>query len=142
MLGRADSQCDTAAVSQAPAVPDELAARRRAEEHEAATPVEGVSGSHNDAVAVQHDSEVRASLDASSRGSEKPVTGSPAASESGGAEEGADEVVAAEHRAELADVLVDFAQDLLADFSVELVLRNLCEPALGAAHRRGRGLTA
>ncbi|WP_432549519.1 putative bifunctional diguanylate cyclase/phosphodiesterase [Kineococcus esterisolvens] len=36
-------------------------------------------------------------------------------------------MIAQEHRVELADVLADFTQDLLADFNVELVLRNLCE---------------
>ncbi len=115
-------------VSQSPEVPDELAARRRGEERQTGSEA-AISGSRDDA--ARRDAEVRVSidldLDLDRRGGEKPAGDAPLVREPGGREEAADEVIAQEHRVELAEVLVDFAHDLLVDFDVELVLRNLCE---------------
>ena len=57
------------------------------------------------------------------------------------AEAVAEEAVAARHRVELARVLADFAQDLLEDFDVDLVLRRLCERLPGVLPVDGAGVS-
>ncbi len=50
-------------------------------------------------------------------------------------------MIAAAHRRELAEVLADFTQDLLADFNVDLVLRNLCQRLPAVLPIDGAGVT-
>jgi diguanylate cyclase (GGDEF)-like protein len=117
-------------VGKDPDVPDELAARRRLDEHQAALQ-EGpaVGGS---AAAARRDVAFEDGPDAGAGGHGGSGAGAPDPAEPAGSQDAADEAVAVGHRVELAQVLADFAHDLLGDFNVELVLRNLCErlPAL------------